>query len=299
MKTSTTIAIAASMILSAGYVHAQGQQQNDRQNQQSQQYSNSGQPQQNQADTSSQQPQSQSQSYSATSPAQNSSGTSAGSTSQGMSQDASQSGSQANDSSSSQSNTTQSSSDQSQNDVAQTNPQPQTENGITYVCGGVGEEQASYMKQSKKDYDLMLTFATRNGDYLADVNVGIKDAKGQPVLDTTCGGPIMLINLPRSGTYRVDAKAEDYALHKTVKVRAKGHTNSVVMAWPRDPAETQGIASTGSSQEAGSSGNSESSGSSGKDISTKKKHLKHRHHKNATSHSDSSNSNGSNADSGK
>ncbi|MGZ3237932.1 MAG: hypothetical protein ACXWIN_07780 [Burkholderiaceae bacterium] len=149
---------------------------------------------------------------------------------------------------------------------------PQTENGITYLCGGVGEEQASYMKQSKGDYDLMLTFATRNGEYLADVNVAIKDAKGKSVLQTTCGGPILLVNLPRSGVYRVQAQAEDYALRKTVKVKAKGHnTNSIVMAWPRDPAE--GIASVGSSQEAGSSGGGESNTKSGSGAS-KKRHKK-------------------------
>jgi hypothetical protein len=148
--------------------------------------------------------------------------------------------------------------------------QPQTENGITYLCGGVGEEQASYMKQSKSDYDLMLTFATRNGDYLADVDVAIKDAKGKPVFNTTCGGPILLVNLPRSGVYRVQAKAEDYSLRKTVKVKAKGHTtHSVVMAWPRDPAES--VASVGSNQEAGSSGGGDVNSKSGSGVSTKKR----------------------------
>ena len=159
-----------------------------------------------------------------------------------------------------------------QNDTVQSKLQPQTENGITYVCGGVGEEQASYMKQAKGDYDLMLTFATRTGEYLADVDVAIKDAKGKPVLNTKCGAPILLVNLPRSGVYRVQAQAEDYSLRKTVKVKAKGHTNSVVMSWPRESGETQGVASTGSRQNtsAGSSGNSEGRSSSGNDAAPKR-----------------------------
>lgn len=253
MRTSTTVFVATSLILYAGFAQAQSQQQTDQQ--------------QNQASPSSQQQ--SPQSYPAPSPSQDSSGQSGGSMSQGTSQ----SGAQQNDSSQPQSQSTAQStpSSQPQNDMAQTGVQPQTENGITYMCGGVGEEQASYMKQSKGDYDLMLTFATRSGEYLADVDVAIKDAKGKPVFETTCGGPILLVNLPRSGVYRVQAQAEDYSLRKTVKVKAKSSApHSVVMTWPRDPAES--VASVGSSQEAGSSGGGEGRSKSGSGSS--KKHRK-------------------------
>lgn len=275
MKTSTTM-LVASLILSAGFAQAQSQQQSDQQNQQSQ-YSNSNQQQQAPASQPLQQQQPQSASPSSTS--QDSSGQSGGSTSQGTSQDSSssqgtsqgsyQSGSQENNSTQSQSDA-QSSSDQSQSDTVQAELQPQTENGITYLCGGVGEEQASYMKQQKGDYDLMLTFASRNGEYLADVDVAIKDAKGKSVLNTTCGGPMLLVSLPRSGTYRIQAQAEDYSLRKTVKVKAKGQTNSVVMHWPIESDES--VASTGSDQGAGSSGSSE--GRSGSGQAPAKKHSK-------------------------
>jgi hypothetical protein len=146
---------------------------------------------------------------------------------------------------------------------------PQTENGITYVCGGVGEQEAAYMKKSARDYDLMLTFTSRTGQYLADVDVAIKDAKGKEVLRTTCDSPMLLVDLPRSGVYHVQAKAEDYSLRKTVRVKAKGHTNSVVMSWPR-VREEEGVAAVPSNQQPGtSSGSSESEsrGSSGNDQS--------------------------------
>jgi hypothetical protein len=280
MRTSTTAFVAASLILSAGFVQAQNQQQTDQQNQQ-----------QNQTVTPSQQ---QPQLNSAPSSDSQSSGQSGGNMSQGTSQDNSQGTSQGSsqsgsgESNSSQSQSTQSqssgsqstpqstSSDQAQNDTVQSRLQPKTENGITYLCGGVGEEQASYMKQSKGDYDLMLTFATRSGEYLADVDVAIKDAKGKQVLQTKCDGPMLLVNLPRSGAYRVQAQAEDYSLRKTVNVKAKGNTRSVVMVWPRDPAE--GTASVGSSEgtaASGSSGDNENSSSSGKGSSKTKKLKKH------------------------
>jgi hypothetical protein len=262
MRTSITVFVATSMIISAGLSQAQSQQQPAQQPQQ-QQYSNSSQqPGPASPPSQLQSPQSQPASPSSST---DSSGQSGGSMSQGTSQGTSQGSSQQNDASQSQSpSATQSTSaSQSQNDVLQTKLQPKTENGITYLCGGVGEEQVSQMKDSKGDYDLMLTFATRSGEYLADVDVAIKDAKGKSVLQTTCGGPILLVNLPRSGTYRVQAKAEDYSLRKTVKVKAKGPAHSVVMTWPRDPAENAGVASTGSRQEAGSSGSSESRSRSG------------------------------------
>ena len=85
-------------------------------------------------------------------------------------------------------------------------PQEQTQNDVAYLCGGVGQEEASYMKQQARNYDLALTFATRTGDYLADVDVNIKNAKGDDVLQAKCDGPMLLVNLPKSGTYRIRAE---------------------------------------------------------------------------------------------
>lgn len=126
------------------------------------------------------------------------------------------------------------------------------------------------MKQAARDYDLMLTFATRQGNYLADVDVAIKDAKGTSALEMKCDAPILLVDLPQAGTYRVQAKAGDYALNKTVRAKAKGHTNSLVLAWPREPAAMAGVAKSGRSQEMGTSGSSGTSGTSSGQESDKK-----------------------------
>ncbi len=110
---------------------------------------------------------------------------------------------------------------------------PRTENGVTYMCGGVGEDESRYMKQTAAgDYDLMMTFAERNGNYVADVAVSIKDARGKTVLDTTCDGPILLVDLP-SGGYRIHAEADGRALDRTALVKAgKGPARQVTFAWP-------------------------------------------------------------------
>ncbi len=125
-------------------------------------------------------------------------------------------------------------------------PAPQTQNDVTYLCGGVGVEEADYVKRAAKDYDMMLTFATADGSYLADVDVAITDPKGQYVLQAKCDGPLMLVDLPQSGNYRVRADTAGYSLNKTVKVTAgerKGrHLSTAVLTWPREVATPAGKA---------------------------------------------------------
>lgn len=138
--------------------------------------------------------------------------------------------------------------------------QPRTQGDVTYLCGGVGAEEAAYMKQQARGYDLMLTFAARDGSYLADVNVDIRDAQGKQVLQANCDAPMMLVDVPKSGTYRIRADAAGYELDRTAKVRAKQkagpHVASVVLSWPQQVAE--GPASPGAAT--GSSGGERSSG---------------------------------------
>lgn len=118
---------------------------------------------------------------------------------------------------------------------------PVTQDDVTYLCGGVGEEESTYMKQEARGYDLMLTFATRSGAYLADVDVDIKDAKGESVLQLACDSPILLVDLPRGGTYKVRAETAGYTLNKTVRVaggkRQAQKVASTVLSWPQQVAE--------------------------------------------------------------
>lgn len=118
-----------------------------------------------------------------------------------------------------------------------TRPKPRTRHDVTYLCGGIGREEAAYMKRQARGYDLMLIFATRDGAYLADVNVELRDAAGNSVLQTRCDSPMLLVDLPRGGNYRVVAEAAGYRLDRTARIAAKkrksAHAASLVMTWPR------------------------------------------------------------------
>lgn len=134
---------------------------------------------------------------------------------------------------------------------------PVTQDDVTYLCGGVGEEESSYMKQQATGYDLMLTFATRRGAYLADVDVDIRDAGGNTVLQLACDSPILLVDLPRGGNYKVRAEAAGYELNKTVRVaggrkQQSPRVASSILSWPQQVAEGGGATtSTGSGASGG------------------------------------------------
>ncbi|MBI1890095.1 MAG: hypothetical protein HYS18_05585 [Burkholderiales bacterium] len=139
--------------------------------------------------------------------------------------------------------------------------QPHTENGVTYMCGGVGEAEAQYMSQAARDYDLKLTFAARSGAYVADPTVTIADAKGNEILRKICGGPMMLVDLPKGGAYRVKAEIAGHTLDRTVRVR-EGRINTAVFTWPSNVVGVDRQAETRRGPSTESSGGSEAAGGS-------------------------------------
>lgn len=145
----------------------------------------------------------------------------------------------------------------------------QTENDVKYVCGGIGTEEVAGLKDAASNYDLMMTFAASTGAFIADVDVEIADARGRPVLNVTCDGPIMLVDLPRDGRYRVRAEAEGRTLTRTAQVRERGSVQRIRMAWPVQTVdmglspsaspEPPGTGMTGSGSSAGESAGDSSS----------------------------------------
>jgi hypothetical protein len=101
----------------------------------------------------------------------------------------------------------------------------------SFTCGGVGHDDAEAMKAQARDHDLMLTFAQAGGAYLAEVDVRISDRQGRTVLSGRCDGPIMLVDLPGSGTWRISAQANGVARDKTIST-TRGRSARVTLVWP-------------------------------------------------------------------
>jgi len=109
--------------------------------------------------------------------------------------------------------------------------EPHTENGITYVSGGVGAEGVEQIRQLEKDYNLHLLFAIQgSGDYLSRVYVKILDGQGHALVDTMSEGPYFLAKL-KPGKYDVIAESDGKTIDRRVDV-SQGHATTVSLYWP-------------------------------------------------------------------
>lgn len=135
-------------------------------------------------------------------------------------------------------------------------PQPQTRGDVTYLCGGIGKDEASYMQQQARNYDMKISFAAASGAYLADVDVDIRGPQGESILQVNCDAPIMLVDVPASGTYRIVADADGFRQTQTVRVQRDRPVSLVALTWPSSdvarmrpeaPAFTGGVVEAGGS----------------------------------------------------
>jgi len=117
--------------------------------------------------------------------------------------------------------------------VAQQTPLvPQTQGEVTFVSGGVGEEERDALKSLKSDYNLGLLFSEQGtGEYFSDVNVSIKDSKGKVCLETVSDGPMLYAKL-KPGHYSISADFEGRVLHKAANLSGKKWV-SVSFSWPK------------------------------------------------------------------
>ena len=117
-------------------------------------------------------------------------------------------------------------------------PTPKQQNGITYINGGVGQEEQAAMQALRADYNLQLTFATKqSGAYRSDVQLDIMDTKGNTLVSAANTGPMFFARLP-AGTYRVSAAAEGKTFKRTVKIGTA--PKEIVLHWENDNPDDPG-----------------------------------------------------------
>ena len=100
-----------------------------------------------------------------------------------------------------------------------------------FRCGGVGQADQERIRSEAAAHDLMLTFATVSGAYLADIDVEIRSGE-RVVLQARCEGPLMLVDLPADGSYEVRARGPGGAeQRKTVRIGGTPPARAV-FTWP-------------------------------------------------------------------
>ncbi|WP_346014637.1 hypothetical protein [Thiocystis violacea] len=107
-------------------------------------------------------------------------------------------------------------------------PPAQTQNGITYVTGGIGQPESTAMESVAGQYALMMTFARDDGAFVAAVDVSITDQQGSSVLDLV-SGPILLVDLP-DGTYKIRASFAGAPEVRTTTIGAE--PQRLAYTWP-------------------------------------------------------------------
>lgn len=116
---------------------------------------------------------------------------------------------------------------------------PQQQNGINYINGGVGQDEQNAMRALRADYNLLLTFATKqSGAFRSDVQLDIMDAKGTTLLSVPNTGPMFYAKLP-AGTYRISAAAEGKTFKRTVKLG--NAPREMTLHWENDSPDDPGV----------------------------------------------------------
>ncbi|WP_226499810.1 carboxypeptidase regulatory-like domain-containing protein [Pseudomonas sp. MWU16-30322] len=111
-------------------------------------------------------------------------------------------------------------------DSAGVQAQQQQQNGINYLSGGIGVDEAKAIQQST-GYNLHMTFAVGAQDqYTADVDVMIQKSPGQTVLTLTQTGPLVYVQLP-PGKYTVVATRNGETRRDETDVGSGGARNLV------------------------------------------------------------------------
>jgi len=114
--------------------------------------------------------------------------------------------------------------------VASAEPVPQTENGVSYVSGGIGKGPQQAMQAMRKNYNLFATFAQKGtGAYLSDVKMDIRDSTGKEVVTAISEGPFFFAKLP-SGKYSVSATYLGSTQARPVDIEG-GKKVSVYLYW--------------------------------------------------------------------
>lgn len=75
---------------------------------------------------------------------------------------------------------------------------------VSYVSGGVGDEEQKRLEEMARDFNLEVTFAGRSGAYGGGSRVEIRDQAGKTLIDAESRGPLFYAKLP-PGSYTVSA----------------------------------------------------------------------------------------------
>jgi hypothetical protein len=97
-------------------------------------------------------------------------------------------------------------------------PGVQSIGGISYITGGVGDEELAEMKAQEPNFNVRVLIAASTGEFMSDVALRVLDSKNNPIFKLDNAGPLFYVNLP-AGSYTIEA-ANESGVVKTQKLTA-------------------------------------------------------------------------------
>ncbi len=125
-------------------------------------------------------------------------------------------------------------------------PPPKVQGAVSFITGGIGEDEAAAFKRAAAAYPLELLFVEKarpRDEFLADVRVSVRNKSGTVLLETTAEGPYLLANLP-AGKYAIEAEFRGDRKHRSVEIRSGAHQRAVFVWAPRDNDEQAAVVSS-------------------------------------------------------
>lgn len=96
-----------------------------------------------------------------------------------------------------------------------------TENGISYISGGIGEEETAQLDAQEASFNVQIWITNMDGGFVSNVNFTLKDASGKTLVTVPDAGPKVYLSVPE-GDYTVEAAG--LGTSQSVKVKASAKT---------------------------------------------------------------------------
>jgi hypothetical protein len=103
-------------------------------------------------------------------------------------------------------------------------PDTQYSQGISYISGGVGEEESQAILMESKQWPLLLELSqleNGRGVWIFGAKIKVLNTKNQVIFDAQADGPYMLMNLT-AGQYQIEASYQGSIQKKSVLIQGSG-----------------------------------------------------------------------------
>lgn len=92
-------------------------------------------------------------------------------------------------------------------------PVVKKDNGISYITGGIGDEETAEMKAQEPNFNVRILISSVAGEYMSEVAIRFLNKENAEVLRVNSVGPFFYVNLP-AGTYVVEAASPSGTIQK-------------------------------------------------------------------------------------